>query len=368
MADGSHPVMVQITIKGKAVRRSLFTVRPDHWDTRSRRVNRSDPNWVQKNEIIAARLAEVESRILECVKNDRPVTASVFNAPVTSVMLSDAIRHYGKELKDHGKVTWNRLNPIITHITDKGLDIPIRDVTPEYLDRLFGSMISRIHHNTATKRITIIRTVLRTYGLLVTYRTTYRHSSKDKLSKEELHAILELPLVGLIAVVRDSFALSFWLRGSRISDTITLLKSEVINGRVIRDARKTGKPIDMAIVPQAQAIIDRYWATSSVYVLPLMTMEPGINSDRYRKAIESKTAVINRYLKIIAGMTGINKSLTTHVARHTFAYLADIAGLTSKRIQDLLDHSSLRMTEVYLNDLRRRDQLDSDFRKFVDGV
>lgn len=179
----------------------------------------------------------------------------------------------------------------------------------------------------------------------------------------------------MIELVRDTFVLSFYLRGRRIGDVLSLKHFELINGRVIRDSRKVDKAMDIKIVPNAQAILEKYKGKSEWYVLPWLTIDPKFDQPdnevyavRYQKHIEAKTAVINKYLKILAGMAGIEKNLTTHVARHTFAYLADQFGMTSKRIQDMLEHSDLKTTENYIFDLKRSDVLDQTFDKFIEFI
>jgi len=44
---------------------------------------------------------------------------------------------------------------------------------------------------------------------------------------------------------------------------------------------------------------------------------------------------------------GINKKVTPHVLRHTFATLSLASGLDIREIQELLGHSSLSSTQIY---------------------
>jgi len=57
---------------------------------------------------------------------------------------------------------------------------------------------------------------------------------------------------------------------------------------------------------------------------------------------------VNAYLKVIADFTGIKKSLTHHVARHTFCttILLD-GGIDLKTASFFMGHSSMKSTEVY---------------------
>lgn len=74
-----------------------------------------------------------------------------------------------------------------------------------------------------------------------------------------------------------------------------------------------------------------------------LSKEDGLN------AISSSTALINRRLKKIAKEVNINKNLSTHVGRHTYATLLVSLGGSTHYVKDLLGHSSLKMTERYVS-------------------
>ena len=68
---------------------------------------------------------------------------------------------------------------------------------------------------------------------------------------------------------------------------------------------------------------------------------------------------MNAYLKEIADITGINKSLSTHTARHTFATTVTLSNHVSMEVvSKMLGHSSINMTKKYarvVDDLVSRD-------------
>ena len=57
--------------------------------------------------------------------------------------------------------------------------------------------------------------------------------------------------------------------------------------------------------------------------------------------------VINRDLKKIAGKCGIDRPLTYHMARHTFATLSLTNGVSMETVSKTLGHASIRTTQVY---------------------
>ena len=57
---------------------------------------------------------------------------------------------------------------------------------------------------------------------------------------------------------------------------------------------------------------------------------------------------INRHLKEIAKICGINKKLTFHSARHTFATTITLTnGMPIETVSKMLGHNNLRTTQIY---------------------
>lgn len=63
--------------------------------------------------------------------------------------------------------------------------------------------------------------------------------------------------------------------------------------------------------------------------------------------ISGATARINKRLKTMAKKVGIEKNISTHIARHTFATLLITKGADIFAVQELLQHSSTRETQIY---------------------
>jgi len=58
-------------------------------------------------------------------------------------------------------------------------------------------------------------------------------------------------------------------------------------------------------------------------------------------------AVYNRILKEIVALCGIEKRITTHTARKTFATLSDADGWSRETVSKMLGHKSFKTTEMY---------------------
>jgi site-specific recombinase XerD len=67
---------------------------------------------------------------------------------------------------------------------------------------------------------------------------------------------------------------------------------------------------------------------------------------------------MNAYLMEIGTIQGIEKKLTTHVARHTFAVLMLEKGLPLETVSHILGHSSTKITSIYARVLVSKIQND----------
>jgi site-specific recombinase XerD len=80
---------------------------------------------------------------------------------------------------------------------------------------------------------------------------------------------------------------------------------------------------------------------------------------------------MNGYLKEIAALCGINKMLTSHIARHTFATTVTLSnGVPIETVSKMLGHSSIRQTQHYAKvlDLKVSEDMKVLKQRLVDPV
>ncbi len=75
---------------------------------------------------------------------------------------------------------------------------------------------------------------------------------------------------------------------------------------------------------------------------------------------------INKHLKTIAGKLEIRQNISTHVGRHTFATIFLERGGAVEVLQQILDHSDISDTMIYVHvtNKRKRDQIEGAFGEF----
>lgn len=158
---------------------------------------------------------------------------------------------------------------------------------------------------------------------------------------------LDMSLSMPLDYARDMFLMSFYLRGMSFIDMTFLKKTDLKNGYIVYRRRKTGQQLTIEWTPEMQSILDKYPDNPTQYLLPIIRTE-GINE---RCAYRNIGYNINRNLKKIAAMTGINMPLTMYVARHSWASAAKAMGIPLSVISEGLGHDSEATTRIYLASL-----------------
>lgn len=176
-------------------------------------------------------------------------------------------------------------------------------------------------------------------------------SASVVLEKDEFWKIYHANFSDNEAVVRDIFCFQMLCEGCRISDALMMENSFISENEINFIPGKTknqGKTKKVYITKPLKKIIKRY-KNKGLYLFPFLSSE----FKGSPQTLDSKIATINKYLKHIAQKIDINKNLTTHVARHTFAALLARQGESITTIRDRLGHSSASMTDRYLRQINQ---------------
>jgi integrase len=368
-ADGSHPVVVQVIHKGAGIiKKNILSVPASAWDSKNARVKASHPLSIPYNERISTVARQTEKRYFEVIGAGLQVTHdSIFgDVAAGDIRLTDMVQLYIDDLRNRGKLaSANKHSGLILKIDEYDGKCTVQGANDIWLDGYYQFYSGTNKHNTIAKNIGQILTVLK-FARKIGYKVNDRvflarrnekPTTKEKLTRDELQRWIELPLgTDPIGRARDAWLLCFMLQGRRIGDILTMKWDDIEDGALTGTTRKVEKSMKIDLLPEVWEIIEKYRGMSK-YVLPIIRGENA-------RQIDAGISMVNKYLPTICAMAGINKHITTHCARHTFAYLADIHGMSTKRIQDFLNHSKLSTTQGYLEDLRKADLLNKEMKEF----
>lgn len=160
------------------------------------------------------------------------------------------------------------------------------------------------------------------------------------LNENEMEIIMNKKFVSeRVNIVRDIYIFCCFT-GLAFSDVKSLshddIKVDAEGSRWIRKKRKKTKSwCHIPILPAADKIIEKY--KKNLHCIEKKVCLPVMSNQK-----------MNSYLKEIADVCGINKELSTHTARHTFATTVTLKNKVSiEVVSKMLGHSSINMTKKY---------------------
>ena len=105
----------------------------------------------------------------------------------------------------------------------------------------------------------------------------------------------------------------------------------------------------------------RMGETSKYTRIPLSQKAWELINILFEKPLKHSDSHCNENLKVIMELMKIQKHITYHCSRHTFAILSLIVlGIRIEVVSNVLGHSSLKTTQIYAKivDIFRRSQMD----------
>lgn len=143
---------------------------------------------------------------------------------------------------------------------------------------------------------------------------------------------------------RDMFLFSYYARGMSYIDLAHLKKENIKGDTLVYKRQKTGQELRIRLLPEMIVIIKRYVSNSRQKLFPILS------DDATYRNYESALRLQNKQLKILGKLVGV-ENLTTYVARHTWASIANQKGVPIELISKGMGHSSTKVTLIYIAQL-----------------
>lgn len=160
---------------------------------------------------------------------------------------------------------------------------------------------------------------------------------------------------------KDAFLFCFLARGMAFIDFVKLQKSDCQNGRIIYRRSKTRRLLSIKMNTMMVEIINRYADPKSEYLFPVLKT-PTFSQLAYEKALQH----YNYHLRKLAEEIGVD-SLTSYVARHSWATQASRLHIPTRVISESMGHSNERVTAIYLASLDNHE-IDMANKKVLDKI
>ena len=361
--NGNVPIEVMITVNGE--RNSFSTgkqIAIEKWDKTKQQVKGKDQETQNLNNYLKAIKAKLYQKEAELLERGFIITAQIlydaYFDKVESLKERSLFEVFEEHNQEQEKLVGNGVSKA-THWVSVYTIRLLREFVQQkykredlYLRELNLNFIQSFHsflridkgmaQNSSTKHLKLLKKIINlsvansymAFNPFSTYKVEREPVEIDFLDEEELRKIInfDTPLPRLERA-KDMFLFGCFTGLSYIDiKTLTPEHFEKDSaGRIwIKKRRvKTGVLSRIPLLPIAKLILDKYKGGEKL--LPIQ--DP---------------ADINKYLKDIAILCGINKRICFHTSRHTFASTVTLANnISLEVVSKMLGHTNTRMTAHY---------------------
>jgi len=364
--DSKCPLYVRCTLNGQRFEISTgFFLSEDLWNDSTQQVNgKSEEVKIMNNRLgkIHTKIQDIYNQLISLgepfdIKSIRNRFLDHNNEKglleVFDIVVNNIEKRVGKDFSyctfKHYKTSRKRLEEFIRKYANKS-DIPLSKVNFGFLNAfdIYLKIDKGAVPNTALCYHKHVKKTFNTaisLGYIIrnpyeSFKVVRNETNRDFLTLQEVRQIQSKKIsVYRLELVRDIFVFACYT-GLSYSDIAKLNSNHVQIGNdgndwIIIDRTKTESRCRIPILPVAKEILKKYEnnpvAQTSKRLLPILSNQK-----------------MNSYLKEIEDICSINKKLTMHVARHTFATSVTLSnGVPIETVSKMLGHSSLKTTQIY---------------------
>jgi site-specific recombinase XerD len=377
-ANGLTPLYCRITVDGQEVRFGMkCDVNSKYWDVKTGKATGRTTEAMKINALVDNTKAEIYKVYRKLQERDNYVTAervrNVFlDAETKQQTLLELLDTHNRERKlligvsiclwNYGSYvrTRSRLADFLRKWYNLS-DIPIREIDHKFICDFEAYLTAnyRYAHNTMTKYLKNLRHIIElainadyiSRNLFIKFRMQYQNPDRGFLSQEEVEKLIALRFDNeKLEQARDVFIFCCFT-GLSYSDVAGLTKQHIqlsfgnkmwIKGR----RQKTDTEYSIPLLNIPQLILEKY-ATGT------------LTADKVLPVADIVT--YNDRLKKAAKACGIDKNISSHIARHTFATtIALTKGVPIETVSKMLGHTSIKTTQIYAKVINSKISNDMD--------
>ncbi|MDH7462616.1 site-specific integrase [Chitinophagaceae bacterium 26-R-25] len=302
------------------------------------------------------------------IDRDEEITAELIKQKLLGIdvdknkhMLIQVFKDHNKQVleligKQYSKATFIRYETTLRHTQafleykyqKEDLDIIKLDYQMVCDFEHWFKAVRNCDHNTTIKYISNFRKIINRcikYGWLKQdpffgFSMRKMEVQRVPLTEKELNAIIQLDFsIPRLQLVKDIFVFCCFT-GLAYIDVKKLKRSSIVMGNdgklwIMSNRHKTNTATRIPILPVAKNILEKYAYNNEC-----------IKKDAALPTFSNQK--MNNYLKEIADACGIKKTLTFHIARHTFATTVTLSnGVPIETVSKMLGHKDLKTTQIY---------------------
>ena len=386
LSNGQHPIMLRLTKNRKRKYISLhISLALQYWDAEKCKPRRNCPDKERIEALIQQKTQELQSQVMDFKTSDKEYTLNTLvekaSRKVVRQTVGEYLNGYIDRLLAEKRVgnakTFQELRTSLTKFC-RSLDFYFIDIDAEWLKRYEQWLRVERHYsdNSIGIRFRSLRVLYNsaiTDGLIK--KTDYpfdtfkvsrfkEATAKRSLTKEDIRRIMDCEVRTLtkypkpfLQLAKDLFLFSYLSCGINLTDIL----------RWSLHRQKTCKLLSFQLQPAALDILDKYRqpnAHPQDYVFPVLRRSVHITAQQQYGRVQRTNKRINRYLKLIGEHLHLPITLTTYVARHSFATVLKRSGVSTSIISESLGHSSEKITQIYLDSFEN-SQIDAAMQNLL---
>lgn len=366
-ANGEVPIYLRITVDGKITEISTKrTVNTKKWSSGMQKVTGTSEEVKSLNFYLKTFEHKIYNIYHDLIKDNEKVTCEIlknkflgtgeFNRTLIPIFLDHNDRMERLIGKEFASGTLGRYRTCLSHIREflkwkyNVSDINIKKIDFAFLNdfEFFLRTEKSCNNNSAVKYIKnfgkIVRICLANGWIerdpFLNYSSSFNEVSRVFLNEQELEVMFNKDFKNeRLSQVRFIFLFSCYT-GLAYIDTQQLKQDNInigLDGNkwIYTIRQKTKTKSNIPLLPKAEEIIEKYAnhpaCLNSGKLLPILSNQK-----------------MNAYLKEIADLCDINKELTYHIARHTFATTITLAnGVPIESVSKMLGHKNIKTTQHY---------------------
>lgn len=380
--QGKAPICARVTVNGKRTEISVKrSVNANEWDERKGMAKGNRKETVELNMFLNQFKAKIINTYQQMVLSDTVIDGPAIRDKVLGTdhlapTLVSLIEYHNEQQESKLAVGTMKNYYTTQRYIEKFLrekyyrnDIVLSQLTYKFIldfERYLFNHIPKDHqkalnNNGIMKHIERLRKMINMAVKLdwlakdpfASFKKHFDKVERESLNSKELMALENKKFtIERLMHVRDMFLFSCYT-GLTYIDFAELSPNKIIIGIdgelwISTSRAKTDTSVRIPLLPQATELIEKY--RDDPRAKNNGTVFPVISNQR-----------MNGYLKEIADLCGITKTLTFHIARHTFATTVTLSnGVPIESVLKMLGHTSIRTTQIYAKVVEQK--LSEDIR------
>lgn len=365
--NGLTPIYCRVTVDGQ---RSEFSIKKSvaesQWAIGKVKGNTEEAR--STNSYLKQVEAKIFEHYRELVASKKLVTADALKRAYLGITedqysLLGLVEYHNTQMKD--TIEWGTMKNFMTtqryieeflKVKVKTTDIYLQSLSYKFItdfEYFLRSYVPLDHHkkmgnNTVMKHIERLRKMINLAvknewlerDPFTKFRARFVRNDREFLSSEELERIENKEFkTPRLDWARDLFVFSCYT-GLAYCDLMKLTPHQIGIGIdheywIMTARKKTSTSVRVPLLPKALGLIDKYKNHPRAAVTG--TVFPHLSNQK-----------VNAYLKEIAEFCNIDKNLTFHLARHTFATTLTLTnGVPIETVSKMLGHTSIKTTQIY---------------------